>query len=188
MDYLHLSGDCNCSKGLVYKITTDSEAILCFMLMSRSIGNCCGSFIVILVWLLCDMICFCFCFWHAYSYAHVALWSAFRKTFLADAFWAVFPTQRLLRRPSLVLSSTLITWIRLAFPRFRDYLIAKITELRYTMLDFDVNLVTNLERGIATTKNSPFRAKYIHLLNLHTLLEFCIPVIQNYGVALKSND
>jgi hypothetical protein len=130
----------------------------------------------------------CFGFWHAYSYAHVALWSAFRMTFLADAFWAVFPSQRLLRRPSLILSSTLITWIRFAFPRFKDYLITKITELRYAMLDFDVNLVTNLERGIVTTKISPFRSKYIHLLNLYTLLEFCIPVIQDYGVALKSND
>ena len=41
----------------------------------------------------------CFGLWHAYSYAHVALWTAFRPTFLADVFWSVFPKQRLLRRP-----------------------------------------------------------------------------------------
>ena len=38
------------------------------------------------------------------------------------------------------------------------------------------------------TKINPFRLKYIQLLNLQSLLEFCIPVIQDYGVALKGHD
>ena len=33
-----------------------------------------------------------------------------------------------------------------------------------------------------------YHARYIRLINLQTLFEFCIPVIQDYGVALKSND
>ena len=28
----------------------------------------------------------CFGLWHAYSYAHIAVWTAFRPTFLADVF------------------------------------------------------------------------------------------------------
>jgi hypothetical protein len=38
------------------------------------------------------------------------------------------------------------------------------------------------------TKINHFRVTYIHLLNLHTLFEFCLPVIQDYGSLLKSND
>jgi hypothetical protein len=48
----------------------------------------------------------CFGFWHAYHYGHVAIWNQYRATFLAPAFWALFPNQKLLRRPKLVQSST----------------------------------------------------------------------------------
>ena len=129
----------------------------------------------------------CFGFWHAYNYAHVALWTEFRSTFLGDAFWAIFPTQKLLRRPPLVQSSTLFTWIRLSFPHFRNHLDAKIIELRAAMLDFDINLTTNIEHGVRAEKLNPYRARYIRLCNLQTLLEFCIPVIQDYGAAPKSS-
>ena len=43
----------------------------------------------------------CFGFWHAYNYAHVALWTEFRSTFLGDAFWAIFPTQNCFVDPHL---------------------------------------------------------------------------------------
>ena len=89
----------------------------------------------------------CFGFWHAYNYAHIALWKEFRSTFLADAFWAIFPTQKLLRRPPLVQSSTLFICIRLAFPQFRIHLVTKIIELRAAMLDCDLNLA-KIEQGI----------------------------------------
>ena len=85
-------------------------------------------------------------------------------------------------------SATLFTWIRLAFPHFRNHLDAKIIELRAAMLDFDINLTTNIEHGVRAEKFNPYRARYIRLCNLQTLLEFCIPVIQDYGVALKGND
>ena len=41
----------------------------------------------------------CFGLWHCYHYAHVALWHEFRATFLAPAFFALFPGQKLLARP-----------------------------------------------------------------------------------------
>jgi len=56
------------------------------------------------------------------------------------------------------------------------------------MLDCDLNLATKIEQGIRVEKINPFRSRYIRLCNLQTLLEFCIPVIQDYGVALKGND
>jgi hypothetical protein len=130
----------------------------------------------------------CFGLWHAYSYAHIAVWTAFRHTFLADVFWSVFPKQRLLRRPPLVQSSTLFTWLRFAYPYIRPQLLASINEMRDGMLTYDIKLVESLESGVKVPKLNPYRARYIHLINLQTLFEFCIPVIQDYGVALKSND
>jgi hypothetical protein len=52
-------------------------------------------------------------FWHPYMYGHVAIWNEFRHTFLAPAFFALFPNQKLLRRPKLsqaVLSSHGYGW------------------------------------------------------------------------------
>ena len=86
----------------------------------------------------------CFGFWHAYSYAHVALWADFRSTFLAPAFFAIFPTQRLLRRPRLVQSSTFLTWIRFSYPHFRGELFDNLQALRQRMLDFDLKLIDQL--------------------------------------------
>ena len=130
-----------------------------------------------------------FGYWHAYSYAHVALWAEFRATFLADAFWAIFPDQKLLRRPPLLQSSTFFTWIRLAYPEFRDVLRERIREQANAMVNYDIELVHSIETGrVPISKNNPFRPQLIRLLNLQTLMEFCIPVIQDYGVAIKGND
>ena len=65
-----------------------------------------------------------FGFWHAYHYAYVALWDEFRSTFLAKAFWLLYPTQNLMRRPKNTQSSTFFMWLRLAYPSFRDKLVA----------------------------------------------------------------
>ena len=56
------------------------------------------------------------------------------------------------------------------------------------MLECDIKLATNIEQGVRVEKINEFRPVYIRLYNLYTLLEFCIPVIQDYGVALKNND
>ena len=51
-------------------------------------------------------------------------------------------------------------------------------------------LVENIEKGIMPmmARKNPFRPQLIRLLNLQCLMEFCIPVIQDYGVAIKGND
>ena len=107
---------------------------------------------------------FCFGLWHAYCYAHIAVWTAFRHTFLADVFWSVFPKQRLLRRPPLVQSSTLFTWLRLAYPYFRPQLLARDDG----MLTYDIKLMKSIESGLKVPKLNPHRARYIRLINFQT--------------------
>jgi hypothetical protein len=52
-----------------------------------------------------------------------------------------------------------------------------------------VEYVTAIVRGEQKEiKQNPHRAAYIHLTNLHTLFEFCLPSIQDYGCTLKGND
>ena len=77
---------------------------------------------------LLNNVFFLFGIWHAYMYAHTALWDCFRLTFLADAFFALFPKTSLMRKPGLFKSSVFVTWLRLAYSDFRD-------ELRDTLYD-----------------------------------------------------
>jgi len=57
------------------------------------------------------------------------------------------------------------------------------------MTTYDIELVKSIETGgMPRSKRNPFRPKVIRLLNLQTLMEFCIPVVQDYGVAIKGND
>src|SRR5262245_6017065 len=49
-----------------------------------------------------------------------------------------------------------------------------------------ISLLLLRRRWIGQRVN-PHRSFYIHLLNLRSLFEFCIPAIQDYGVSLKSN-
>ena len=133
----------------------------------------------------------CFGLWHPYSYAHIALWDQFRHTFLGPAFFALFPDQRLLRRPKLVQSATFLTWLRMAYPAFREQLKAAIGKVQASMILWERERIRSIRQGLGLDRKStsnPFRAPYVHLRNLETLFEFCIPCIQDYGIALKLND
>jgi hypothetical protein len=60
---------------------------------------------------------------------------------------------------------------------------------RKQLLDWEVKHIQEVREGkLDERKSKPSRPSYIHLLNLRTLFEFCITVIQDYGLALKSND
>src|SRR6185437_10700760 len=126
-----------------------------------------------------------FGFWHPYHYAHVALWNEFRHTFLALIFFALFLEEKLKRRPSLTQSSTLLVWLRLANPAISALLGEQVDVMRQKMLDFDVEFISNIseKKGDGLPEN-PDRSRFIHLLNLKTLFEFCIPAIEDYGAAL----
>jgi len=65
----------------------------------------------------------------------------------------------------------------------------RIREQANAMVNYDIELVHSIENGrVHLSKKNPFRPQLIRLLNLQTLMEFCIPVIQDYGVAIKGND
>ena len=57
------------------------------------------------------------------------------------------------------------------------------------MISFEIEYVRDIRNGkVLGRKSNPYRHKFIHMLNLQTLFEFCLPVIQDYGSLLKSND
>ena len=120
-------------------------------------------------------------------YGHLAIWNEFRHTFLAPAWFTLFPDSALFKRPKLLVSQTFFTWIRLAYPSFRDYLLRQFTSLRDQALQLDSLIVENIENHDLIPPNL-YRARVIHLFNLILLLDFCIPVVQDYGSLLKNND
>ena len=129
-----------------------------------------------------------FGFWHAYHYAYVALWDEFRLTFLAKAFWLLYPTQKLMRRPKNTQSSTFFMWLRLAYPSFRDKLVASLATLKSSVLEWQLSWMRDRLAGKDSQHSNPHLPFYIHLVNLYHLFEFCIPCIQDYGSTLKGND
>jgi len=129
-----------------------------------------------------------FGFWHAYHYAHVALWNEFRSTFLAPAFFMLYPSQKLMQRPKLNQSATFFMWLRLAYPSFRDTLTASIATLKDAVLKWQLSFVRDVHKGKYRENKNPHLPWYVHLLNLRSLFEFCIPCIQDYACTLKCND
>ena len=129
-----------------------------------------------------------FGFWHAYHYAYVALWDEFRSTFLAKAFWLLYPTHNLMRRPKNTQSTTFFMWLRLAYPHFREKLVSAITTLKDEVLSWELSFMLDRRLGKDPEKGNPHLPFYVHIVNLYHLFEFCIPCIQDYGSTLKGND
>ena len=109
-----------------------------------------------------------FGFWHAYQYAHIALWNEFRHTFLAPAFFTLFPVEKLMQRPRLSQSSTFFTWLRMSYPSFRDALRTARRTVKQRVLSWQREYVQAVRQGQEVEKINPHLAMYIHI-NLHTL-------------------
>ena len=88
-----------------------------------------------------------FGFWHAYHYAHVALWDEFRSTYLAAAFWSLYPSEKIMRRPKHSQSSTFFMWLRLAYPSFRDKLKAARLTIQTEFLKWQLFFVREVRSG-----------------------------------------
>lgn len=76
--------------------------------------------------------------WHTYQHVHRLLWFEFRSTFLADAFFALWPTQTLLFQPKLKQSATFVGWLLLAYKRFRPQLLASFRFIRAEALLYQI--------------------------------------------------
>ena len=96
-----------------------------------------------------------FGFWHAYHYAHVALWDEFRSTYLAEAFWVLYPAHRLMRRPKNTQSSTFFMWLRLAYPSFRGKLLKAIATLKKEVLEWQFSFIRARRDGKYHQKQYP---------------------------------
>ena len=113
--------------------------------------------------------------WHTYMYSHVCVWSEFRSSFLASAFFALFPKQNLFLRPGLLMSSTFFCWLRAAYPHFGSQLLSALNILKHLALLYDVQYTIALKSKVL--KANMYRLRYIHLRNLLYLFEFVLPAI-----------
>jgi hypothetical protein len=92
-------------------------------------------------------------YWHTYKQANFLVYAAFAKSFMAGCFHTLFPNIPFWPKPRhLSTIITMLTYIRLAYPAFKERLADALT----------------LEIGTAQTQ---------HLINLQVLCEFYIPVV-----------
>ena len=108
--------------------------------------------------------------WHAYSYGHLVVWNESRHTFLAPAFFMLFPDQKLMRRPNLTTSSIFFTWLRLAYPRFKADLYTALAAVKQKMLDWRTPILQVLQGEGVNLQANPYRMQYLHLSNLQFYL------------------
>src|SRR5215467_10383649 len=79
-------------------------------------------------------------------------------------------------RPRLSQSSTFFTWLRMSYPSFRDDLLTARRTVKQRVLSWQREYVQAVRQGQEVEKKiNPHLALYIHITNLHTLFEFCIP-------------
>jgi len=121
---------------------------------------------------------------HIYMYSYVAAWNLFRSSYLAGAFFALFPDQSIYFRPSLTKSSTFFTWLRVSYPFFRQQLHFTLNTLKHLSLLYDVQRTVLLRRRQVIPPNY-LRERYVRLHNLFYLFEFVLPVITDFGCAIK---
>ena len=72
-------------------------------------------------------------------------------------------------------------WLRLAYPQFKTDLLKALQRLKTILAADDI-------AGVEYDTPNTNRARYVHMLNLYSIFEFCIPAIQDYLVVLKSNN
>lgn len=90
----------------------------------------------------------CLGFWHSYLHSHKLVWAEFRSAFLASAFFSVFPTQTLLMQPKLQHSETFLTWLRLSYNNFRDYLLVSLQQSKERLITYLQGFANDLRNSI----------------------------------------
>jgi hypothetical protein len=124
-----------------------------------------------------------------------------RFMFLCDAYWSLKPHTILMAKPRLTLSTTFFTWIRYfishrftsasrcAASKIIAHLVEPWRKLGSAMVEWDHKHLSNPQMlNHFSPFDNPYRARFIHLYNLWTLMAFVIPAIQDYGIALKLNN
>lgn len=83
--------------------------------------------------------------WHTYQHCHKLLWSEFRSTFLADAFFELFPNDYLFFSPKLLQSSTFFSYLRLSYKLWRHHLLDTISKVKELMLREQLDCLSSLK-------------------------------------------
>ena len=117
----------------------------------------------------------------------MCVWSEFRSSFLASAFFSLFPSQNLFLRPRLGASGTFFTWLRAAYPSFRPLLLQSLKTLRFLRTSYDIQYTSELKEINVLVRN-PYKRRYLNLYNLFYLFKHILPDIAEHGSALKLND
>ena len=86
----------------------------------------------------------CLGFWHTYQHAHRLIWSEFRSTFLAPAWFVLFPDQTLLFAPKLLQSSTFFSYLRLSYSHWRNLLLESMDRMKILMAEEQSYFINNL--------------------------------------------
>ena len=96
--------------------------------------------------------------WHSYKQANAIIFRMFQSEFFVQLHFEMFPGQPFFfGQKKLTKNVVLFSWIRLAYPSFKEKLSAAIKHMEET--------------------NSGSKAGYRHLLNLKFLCEWLIPVV-----------
>ena len=98
-----------------------------------------------------------FCYlgtWHVYKMATTCVWRLFGADFIAPLFHQFFPNSKFPVSPRLVLSSRILSLIRLSYPTFRPHLLSALAK----------EALTDKQKA--------------HLLNLQQLCEWFIPKVR----------
>jgi hypothetical protein len=102
--------------------------------------------------------------WHSYKQANLLLWKAGAFDFWIGLHLDLFPNQNIYPTRKLFKSVVWFNLLRLSYPMWK----------------------ADLDTMIGNTKDSDILCN--HMLNLRAFMEFFIPAVQDYGIALKLND
>lgn len=83
--------------------------------------------------------------WHTFAHSHRLAWSEFRSTFLACAFFCLFPNETLLFEPKLKQSVTFFLWLRLSYVGFRLELTAAISKYKALVIQMQRKIINSFD-------------------------------------------
>ena len=91
--------------------------------------------------------------WHIYKMITTCVWRLYAPSFIGPLFHMLFPNSKFPGNPRLILSSRILTLLRLAYP----------------------SISTQLANALARATESS--AEHVHLTNLRHLFEYFIPKV-----------
>lgn len=96
----------------------------------------------------------CLGLWHTYAHANRLIWTEFRSTFLAPAWFTLFPDETLLFKPKLLQSTTFFLYLSLSYKVWRPSLVESISRVKQLLISEQFDFLSSLG-GKASMKKPP---------------------------------